>query len=140
MGIMKRSQLTMSFILISIGLIIVSFLFASQLGRYGSALAYIAGAIFILIAFIGAWLAYKEKSGKARRGYSSARTFCLVGALILTVFILLLFSPLGMGFGREGIPVSIDQNIIFLLLWITSGILIVLAGIIYEDPLTKRLI
>lgn len=140
MGIMKRSQLTMTLLLIIIGIIIVSFLFASQLGQYGSMVAFIAGAIFILIAFIGVLLASKEKSGEARRGHSSARTFCLVGTIILTVFILILFSPLGMILEREGIPVSIDQNIIFLLLWITSDILIVLAGIIYEDPLTKRLI
>jgi len=137
---MKRSQLTMTLLLIIIGIIIVSFLFASQLGQYGSMVAFIAGAIFILIAFIGVLLASKEKSGEARRGHSSARTFCLVGTIILTVFILILFSPLGMILEREGIPVSIDQNIIFLLLWITSDILIVLAGIIYEDPLTKRLI
>ncbi len=127
-------------------LIFVSFFFTSQLDPFDAVIAIVMGIFFFLFAFIGIFFAYREKIAEGRDPYtcgdsfySSARTFILLGVVILLGVLILFFSPLRLILEPEAIPPPINaQTIIFIVLWVVSSILLILATAVYEDQETKR--
>ncbi|MFX1255771.1 MAG: hypothetical protein ACFFCZ_29470 [Promethearchaeota archaeon] len=146
---MKRSHLTVILTMISIILVFVSFFFTSQLAPYAEAMIFVMGIFYFLFASIGIFFAYREKTAEGwdpctcgDSFYSSARMFLLFGVLILLGILIVFFTPIGLIFEMEGIPPPItltySQNLIFIVLWVVSSILLILATALYEDQETKR--
>ncbi len=101
---------------------------------------YFVGVSSILLSIIASLFAYKEKSAKGAKALS-ARYIGGFNAFFTLIFLLGLFNPVGVNaFNIEGGPYPITQNEIFIILWIISGILLIIAGMIYEDQNLKRII
>ena len=140
---MRRSRQTVTLTIISLFPVITSFFFTFQLDSFSSAFVYVFGFIFILFTLLAAFLAYRERT---EPGYdpwigtltpSSARTFCLIGAGILIVILIVFFTPVGVIWEMEDVPASIENSIIVIGLWIVSCLLVIVAALLYEDPKTK---
>lgn len=136
---MKRSRLTIIFIMASIVMIIISFFVPSQLTPDIN-FVYVVGMGFILMLLIACLFAFKEKSSRAMRSLS-ARSLCGFSVFLTFLFFLGLFNPARINtFGLVGGPYSVTQNELFFLLWVISSILLIIAALVYEDPILKRMI
>ncbi|MFX1533752.1 MAG: hypothetical protein ACFFDI_05915 [Promethearchaeota archaeon] len=146
---MKRSNLTVILSMISMLLVIVSFFFTSQLDPDVVEMTYLMGIFFFLFTLIGIFFAYKERIAERwdfftfGGSFLNARIFILFGAAILQIivspalweFLLIFFTAYGRFIPQ---PWPITRNLIFILLWATSSILLILAAVVYEDQETKR--
>ncbi|MFX1533754.1 MAG: hypothetical protein ACFFDI_05925 [Promethearchaeota archaeon] len=143
---MRRSTLTAILALISMLLIFVSFFFTSQLPPLAAAGVIAFGIFFFPSTLFGTFLAYTEKHTDVCSGVKnlpqSCRSFFFFNILLLLGTFVLFFTPVGLFiplFEGEGIPPPINtQNLIFIFLWVTSTILLILATALYEDQVTKR--
>ncbi len=123
----------------SIVIIIISFFVPSQLNS-GIYFVYFVGLGSIFLLIIACLYAYKERSSTARRALS-ARSLCGFNVFLTFLFFLGFFNPVGLNtFNVEGGPFPITQNETFIILWIISSILLILAAMIYEDQILKRII
>ena len=106
---MKRSRLSMVFILASIAIIIISFFVPSQLNP-GINYVYIAALVNTFMSMIACLYAFKEKSSTARRALS-ARSLCGFNVFLTSIFLLGIFNPAGVNaFEMQGGPIPINQN------------------------------
>lgn len=137
---MKRSRQTIVLMMASIVIIIISFFFTSQLNSAGQNYVFGIGLIFIFLSLIGILFAYKEKSSGGYRGLS-VRTACGMNTLGIFFFLLGLFNPVGVNtWDIEGGPFPVNQSEPFIILWVISCILFIIAAMIYEDQNLKRII
>lgn len=136
---MKRSRLSMLFILASIAIIIISFFVPSQLNP-GINYVYLAALVNTFMSMIACFYASIERSSTTRKALS-ARSLCGFNVFLTSIFLLGIFNPVGVNaFNMEGGPIPINQNETFIILWIISYIPLIIAALIYEDQILKRFI
>ncbi|MFX1534475.1 MAG: hypothetical protein ACFFDI_09670 [Promethearchaeota archaeon] len=144
---MKRSRLTVLFLIVSYLALLVSYLLIpSGLGLAYMIIANIVKVPLFLIYLLAVYMAFVERSGSGTwnlvpMGHTSARTFSFALAIVDLLLIIVLYVwDFETGFLTVPNLQLMLQDIINILLVVLSAIIVFVGGLVYEDAKTPRII
>ncbi|MFX1253269.1 MAG: hypothetical protein ACFFCZ_16795 [Promethearchaeota archaeon] len=144
---MKRSRLTILFLIVSYLVLLLSYLIIpSGLGLASIIIANVVKIPLFLIYLLAVYLAFVEKSGEGMWdlipiGHTSARTFSFAVALLDLLLIIVLYAwDFEIGFLTVPDLQSMLQDITNILLVVLSVIIAFVGGLVYEDAETSPII